>query len=182
MIQLTGIEGAKKECLYVFFTARSLNGFEVDGFHWLHLARQLDCTAYFLRDTSNRFYRGPQSKPFLRLLQPLMANQKTIFIGSSMGAYAAMLWGYRLKPSKVIAFTPAPPKGDKLHEKAAFPPMDIHVCASSKWQMTNELNDIENALLFKDKANIIYHDGNKHNVAAVLKERGQLMGIIRDEG
>lgn len=181
MIQLTGINGKNKDLLYVFFTARKLEGFAVDNFHWIPVAKKLDCPAYFLRDTSNSFYRGLQIAPFLRVLRPIIKSQETIFVGSSMGAYGAILWGQRLKPSKVIAFTPAPPKKDTLHELTDFPPIDIHVCKDSKWRMTNEYNDVENAELYRQHAKIFYHDGDKHNVAAVLREQGKLDRIICGE-
>lgn len=181
MIQLTGINGKNKDKLYVFFTARRLEGFETDNFHWLTAAKITGYPAYFLRDTENSFYKGRQTSPFLRLLRPLIKSQETIFVGSSMGAYGAILWGRRLQPSRVIAFTPAPPKNDNLHELDGFPPIDIHVCKDSKWRMTNEYNDVENAELYRPHANIIYHDGNKHNVAGILRERGELMGIISGE-
>lgn len=181
MIQLTAINGKNKDRLYIFFSARRLQGFSVDNFHWIPTAKKLDFPSYFVRDTSNSFYRGSQIKPFLRILRPIIKSQQTIFVGSSMGGYAAMLWGQILKPSKVIAFTPAPPKKDKLYELTDFPSTDIHVCGNSKWRMTNEYNDVQNAELYRPHANIIYHDGDKHNVAGVLRESGELTRILYGE-
>lgn len=87
MIQLTGINGKNKDRLYVFFTARRLEGFDSENFHWMPVAKKLDCSAYFIRDTSNSFYRGFQISPFLRILRPIIKSQETIFVGSSMGYY-----------------------------------------------------------------------------------------------
>lgn len=181
MIQLSGINGKNKDRLYVFFSARKLEGFGTDSFDWIPFARKINHPSYFIRDTSNSFYRGLQIAPFLRLLRPMIKKQETIFIGSSMGGYGAMLWGQRLRPSKVISFSPAPPPEDTLHTLGEFPNMQIHVCQDSKWKITNEFTDVQNALLFKDHADIIYHSGDKHNVAGLLRDEGRLEGIIRCE-
>lgn len=180
MIQITSIDGENKERLYVFFSSRKLEGFDTDQFHWLPLAKKLNSPAYLIRDTSNDFYRGQHAIMMLQLLKSVVEQHETIFVGSSMGAYGAILWGQQLKPSKVVAFTPSPPEKDKLHETAGFPPIDIHVCRDSHCRVTNEYTDLENAELYRQHANITFHDGDKHNCAGVLRDSGKLIGIIKD--
>ena len=184
MIQLTGLDGTEDR-QYIFFSARRLEGFSVDNFHWMPTAKELGCRAYFLRDTGNQFYLR-NSRPIIRLLRGVVRPFKgeTIFVGSSMGAYAAIYYGLHCGADKVIAFTPAPPPSDKLpnilKKSKLLPEIEIHVGGKSKWKLTNELNDVQNALTFKDYATIIKHDTDMHNVAGHLRKTGELRGIISD--
>lgn len=185
MIQITGRDGEDESRQFVFFTARRLEGFSADNFHWVPTARELGCRAYFVRDTGNEFYLK-NKRPLIRLLKGIMRGFKgeTIFVGSSMGAYGAIHIGAHCQPDKVIAFSPAPPPDCTMHKKLGkfpkLPPMDIHVGRHSKWKLTNKYNDVENSLLYRKYANIIYHDTDMHNVAGYLRDEGKLRDILNE--
>lgn len=184
MIQISGINGKDIGRQYVFFTARRLEGFSCNHFHWIPTAREIGAPSYFLRDTDNGFYLK-NNRPALRLIKAVMKTfgGETWFIGSSMGAYGAIALGMHCKPQKIVAFCPAPPPDDNLHLRLktaqGLPPIDIHVGQNSKWKLTNQYNDVENAMLFSESARIIRHDSDMHNIAGYLRERGELLGVLR---
>lgn len=179
MIQITGKNGKKDGKLIFFFTARRIDGFGVNYFHWLPFAKSLGYPCYFIRDTENSFYTSGEIAPICRLLKGVInpARKKgieTIFTGHSMGAYGAIKLGNMCKPDKVIAFSSTPNNHDSLK---CLVPTEIHICKDSKWNEVNGYTDPQNARLFKG-ARVIKHDGEKHNVAGVLKDRGELVGIF----
>jgi hypothetical protein len=179
-IQITGINGKPDATRQiVFFSAREEGGFSLDQFHWIPTARALGVRAYFLRDTSNSFYLK-NNRPALRLIKGIMKGfgGETWFVGSSMGGYCAINFGHKLKPAKIIAFAPTPPEGDKTHLLKGFPPIDIHVSRKSRYKEMNGKTDPVNARLFKDVANIIYHESSVHNVAGFLRDNGELKSIL----
>lgn len=180
MLQITGINGKSDATRQiVFFSAREEGGFSLDQFHWIPTARELGVRAYFVRDTENNFY-SKNTRPIARILRGVVRPFKgeTIFVGSSMGGYAAIRFGKSLKADKVIAFAPTPPIGDTLHLLEGFPPIDIHVSRKSRYKEMNGKTDPVNARLFKDVANIIYHDSSVHNVAGFLRDNGKLKGVL----
>lgn len=184
MIQLTGIEGHKTGKQYVFFSARKLEGFTVDEFEWMGVAKNLGYRSYFVRDTGNEFYNNKNTRNIIILLRGIVKSfpDETIFVGSSMGAYGAINMAFTAHPARVIAFSPSPPMNDLDYSPEFISKhpskITIHVGAHSKHAYTNEFNDVENALRYSSYAEIIKHDTDVHNVAKFLKKKGKLEGVL----
>lgn len=183
MIQITSLNAHRKAATqYVFFTARKLEGHGVDEYHFMTVAKKMNAVAWFVRDTSNSFYHAKNKAAMLGLVKLITKkfNGRTVFVGSSMGAYGAMLFATSCMPEKVIAFSPSPPPMSKLHKTYSGIETDIHVCKNSEWNKVNGKTDPQNAMMFSENCNIIWHDCNIHNVAAFIREEKSLEGIIRN--
>lgn len=181
MIQITCKNGKSKK-QFVFFTARKLEGFGQDDFHWMSTARILKQKSWFVRDTSNKFYHTDNLLLTSKILRHVVKRFKgpTIFVGSSMGGYGAILLSHYCQPQKVIAFSPSPKPGSMLHKETNFPEIEIHVCEKSKWNKVNGLTDPQNAELFKEHAKIVYHDCSTHNVAAHIRDKSSILRILEE--
>lgn len=104
------VENKKNSKLIVYFSSAGAKSFE--GYS---LLSKYTSNKLFIRDSMRSWYNGiiPEisnsADELVKYLSPIIANfnKKNItFIGSSMGAYAALLFGIKLGIGKVIAFSP----------------------------------------------------------------------------
>lgn len=152
----------------------------------------------FLRDARPRFYlRGvPSLDSFDALLdwqtalpQQLAHVRRRFCLGTSMGAYAAILFGHLLKVEQVWAFGPPLTLLGRFQEA---PPAhrDLALLLSSPNGVTrfhvhyNETvrRDRESAQRLAGCSGVTLHphDGDGHNVVETLIERGLLDGLLPD--
>ncbi len=103
-------ENKKSSQLIVYFSSAGAKSFE--GYSLL--SKYTD-NKLFIRDSMKSWYHGViphvsnSADELVEYLKPIISNfdKKDItFIGSSMGAYAALLFGLKLGIGKVIAFSP----------------------------------------------------------------------------
>ena len=180
MIQITAGPRRTGNRQFVFFTARRLEGFGPNYYQWVPTAKVIEEPCWFIRDTSNSWYHT-QNRPAMSLVLRHIVRTfrgRTIFVGSSMGGYGAILMSRAARPDRVIAFSPNSPRTSIAHTLDGYPPIDIHVCKESKWNKVNGRDDTENALDWQKYATITYHDCAIHNVAGALRETNKLHNIL----
>lgn len=179
-MQMTSLVG-NPERLYVWFTGRQTRqGYTADYFQWMETARSMGYDAVFLRDTGNDYYQDETLlKEMLRstVTDAHAHGRKVIFVGLSMGGWAAIDYGRVCKPDKIITFTPAPPH---THEITVPDNTHIYFCKDSTSRIgDNGLNDLQSMELFKG-ATFYPVDGDIHGVQLILRQQGLLEGILND--
>ncbi|HHD81375.1 MAG TPA: hypothetical protein ENK99_07310 [Campylobacterales bacterium] len=104
------VENKNSSKLVVYFSSAGAKSFE--GYS---LLSKYQSNKLFIRDDLKTWYNGiipkvsTSADSMLEYLQPIIekfSKNDIIFLGSSMGAYAAILFGIKLEIGKVIAFSP----------------------------------------------------------------------------
>jgi len=184
MIELkkTGFDRDRKT-LFVFFTG-GLQAEQKKRFDFEGLARLIAYPAVLVRDISGNFYDTPNYDETLDVLSIICAawrngDGRVVFVGTSMGGYAAFKFGAVIRPDKITAFAPqiewpGHPDLSPLYRDLRIG-IDIHICRTSNYETdarhAQTMNRIAGATVF-------VHDCRVHNVAGVLKERASLMDIV----
>ncbi|UQB41504.1 tetratricopeptide repeat protein [Thiomicrospira microaerophila] len=104
------IQNKDSDKLVVFFS-----GVNAKSFMGYKLVEDFDCNKIFIRDVNKSWYHGNIENvskdiddlvDYIRSYADKFERENITFIGSSMGAYAALLIGLILNVGKVIAFGP----------------------------------------------------------------------------
>lgn len=140
--------------------------------------------SWFVRDTSNKWYHPDNYPDICEELKNIVRDfdGRTVFIGSSMGGYGALLFGLHAMPSKVIAFSPQveteyfeTPLPEMYRAAKARPEIDIHICKTfndCQW------DDFGSAVKMEKYSRLSIHDCHGHASAEVLKDAGKIQDII----
>ena len=117
------VEGSKK--LYIFFGG-IVAGIVIPPFEFFNASKLLQENKIFLRDFSQSWYHGgitgigPNIEAiadYLRSEISSIAPAEVIFVGNSMGGYAAILFSTLTEYGRVIAFSPQTFIGQRLRNK-----------------------------------------------------------------
>jgi pimeloyl-ACP methyl ester carboxylesterase len=108
----------------VLFTSRG-NGRD---FGFYHIGHRIESTALLVKDPTNNWYNvgiegvGAHVDEIAQTLRAKIGSRRVITVGSSMGAYAAILFGCLLGAERCIAFAPQTRLAGKL---PLSPPRDV---------------------------------------------------------
>jgi len=92
----------------ILFTSRG-NG---KNFGFYHIGQRIASTALLVKDPTNNWYNdgiegaGEHVEEIARTLRAKIGSRRVITVGSSMGAYAAILFGCLLGAERCLAFAP----------------------------------------------------------------------------
>ncbi|MEL7481526.1 MAG: hypothetical protein AAGJ29_08190 [Pseudomonadota bacterium] len=103
---------AGSDDLYFFFGGIAGN-LAMPPYEFYKSSGVLDCQKVFIRDLSQSWYHGAPGLPSIRDTQVLISEiidhvqpSNIVFVGNSMGGFAAILFACLLKRGRVIAFSP----------------------------------------------------------------------------
>lgn len=108
------VENSESGELYIFFGGLA-SGIAMPPFEFFNASRILDANRIFLRDLRRRWYQTglpgvtrdiPSTVRFLSREIDKIAPQRTVFVGNSMGGFAAILFSALLGTGEVVAFAP----------------------------------------------------------------------------
>ncbi|ARU55011.1 hypothetical protein OLMES_0924 [Oleiphilus messinensis] len=191
----TGQPGSSARSLLVIFS-----GVNATRFMGYKLTRDMPCDKLFIRDPSKSWYHG-NIDGLAEGIEDLLAKIKVItdkypmehvtFLGSSMGGFAALLFGILLNIGKIIAFGPQirinphlpnNPKNDsQIEYKDLTPLINSSTAEIDIYIGLNELADIYHVQDIKQSDNVRVQRlfGQPHNVMLFLTKINCLDTIIR---
>lgn len=114
MDEAVQIERSDSGELYIFFGGLA-SGIAMPPFEFFNASRIFDANKIFLRDARMRWYQTglpgstrdiPSTVRFLAREIENIAPQRTVFVGNSMGGFAAILFSALLGIGEVVAFAP----------------------------------------------------------------------------
>lgn len=173
------------------------------------LNENIDCHKIFIKDSKQSwYYKGANGlgnninelKNDIEKLIKEINYSKIITIGSSMGGYAALLFGSLLKVNSIIAFVPqtfVDKETREKHNDERWPKQmkSVHEHNQNYYDIINlnftnintqiiygkndKLDTIHTKRMNKHKSiNIIRYDANHQTIFKILKEKNQLIDII----
>jgi len=191
-------------------------GIGLPSFEFKNVLNEVPCNKLFLRDFKQAWYHYGISNDInsIELLQRFLENEisfnnykKVVFLGNSMGGYAAILFGTLLNVSRILAFSPQTfidKRNRFLHRDKRWK-QEINTIYNIK---NNKRENLDLKLLLeknKDKlvSTTIYYskhhkldmkhcerlkgvshfdlkpyDSESHNIVRQLRDEGQLIRII----
>jgi len=190
----------KKGTVIVVFSSFAAKDYGPQAFSYLkHFAIvHSSCDLLFIKDPKNQWYNrgvsglGASVDECAKALQSITGNyDRSIFFGSSMGAYASLLYAARSYPTHAIALAPqtflAPPfprYNRRIHKGEYIDlSLDVWSCQTRRVIITGEeeLFDIFQVLRLQKAETLSWHSipGSHHNVVKYLDDRGMLFEIVR---
>lgn len=175
------------------------SGINAKSFMGYKLLKGTPFNKLFIRDNTKSWYSGDikgLSKSYEELLEKIkeitdkFETKDITFIGSSMGGYAALLFGKELKVKNIMAFGPQivinknlpnnPTNNDYIKNKNLTEFINSSDANIDIFIGLNELADIYHIQAIKEKHNInIYRFfGQEHNVMSFLHSIGVLKEFI----
>ena len=175
------------------------NSIDMPPFEFMGMLSGFDVAKIFLRDLDQCYYHKgligvssniDETKDFIN---DLINGKSSLFIGHSMGGYAAILFGILCNADRVLAFSPQIVLSDELRwgkymayavsvdgytslvpllEKAEMP-IEVHFSEPEKSDMTHA-----NLIPEKDNINVVLENLAGHHIALLLKRAGRLKKII----
>jgi len=169
-------------------------------------------TAWFLRGIVGISDNTPACAKAIKLFARMMGVERIITIGSSMGAYGALLYGNLLRADVVLAFGPQtaidPATAEwcrdgkiKYYKEHVYPYMENqkyimrYLDLSNRmirWNGKTEYHTFRSSTHRMDRyqvkkiagcphvrQHLIPDEHKQHNIARILRERGELQKIIR---
>ena len=174
------------------------SGANAKNFTGYKLVEEFNCNKIFLRETNKSWYHGKienvsnsidQLIKYLKIYTNQFQKENITFIGSSMGAYAALLIGIKLHVGKIIAFGPQIyinqnfPNNPKDHSYIKYKNL-VPLINKSKSNIdifigVNELIDLYHVKdITKKNIHIYKIFGQPHNVMFFLNKVGILQEYI----
>ena len=173
--------------LCVYFSGLDVR-LKEDEYHLQVPAVAAGYESLFLKDKSRRWFHTRNTEQISEYLCELVKNYKgrVIFLGTSLGGYAAIMFGLKAMPAKIIAFSPQ--TSTKFHPRSLcseydaaqqWPTLEIHRC-EIQTDLIEMWNDKFHAEAMGNYAKVITHPCTIHSCAQALHESGKLQEIIHN--
>jgi hypothetical protein len=191
----------KKDSIIVVFSSFAAKDYGPTAFSYLkHFAAAHDtCDLLFLKDPRNQWYNrgfaglGKNVEECAAALTEILARySRSVTFGSSMGAYASLLFGNRCKVTTAIALAPqtflAPPFprfNGKLHG-GSYIDLALEIDSPGTENLViigeEELFDIYQLARLPQRPQLrrLSVPGSHHNVVKFLDDRGLLSKLVED--
>ena len=198
----------KDRATYIFFGG--IGGqMAIPWFEFVGVASQLgDVNCIFFRDPTKTWYHGVYKKivpDIMAVLRSAGNNEKLIFVGNSMGGYAAYWFGHIFGADEVIMFSPQTCISyEKKVQKWGDPSQEVSLVKTrkhpsalhdyfdlSKLNTKNDVHIYYSSKNSKDtlhannleRSNVTLHpfDEKGHNVVTVLLHRERLIPILKGD-
>lgn len=187
-------ENLNSDRLVVYFSSAS----STKSFEGFSLMAKYPDNKLFIKDPYRSWYQGSEQGVFksadellvyLRNIVSKFEKNKIIFIGASMGAYGALLFGIQLDVGKIIAFSPQIILNSKLpfspKNKAKYADISTLIqqnkhCNIDIWFGEEEPVDIYQIyhILTAQKVNLLPVKGSAHNILYQFKEKVVLVDLF----
>jgi hypothetical protein len=209
------IERSESRELYIFFGGLA-SGIAMPPFEFFNASRIFDGNKIFLRDARKSWYQTglpgvtrdiPSTVRFLSREIEAIAPQRTVFVGNSMGGFAAILFSVLLGVGEVVAFAPqtfvSPVLRFRHRDHRWRRPIATMWLASflkpRQWDLRpvlkrlSEPRPVSIHVSKSDRLDIIHaahlenlpgvkvheHEDGDHGVVKLLRDRGELPAIMR---